>query len=378
MNNAIRCAILGTGVMGKRYAALLDGHQIAGMSLAAVCCRSEASRKWAKESLSSSVYVCGSEDELYAHSDTFDAVLVVTPHKLHPAMTIRALNEGKHVMCDKPTGITATDASAMQQAAVRAGRIYATMCHQRSYASHRKVKELIDAGAVGEIERASLIDTESLRTRYYHQSSSWRSSWTREGGGLLINQGHHLLDFWLWLFGLPEALYADIPYGKYNSFMVDDEASLVLDYPGRMTGIIILSTGEGGITQRLEIAGTRGRILLDGNTLTLTRFGQDIRAYAGSAQVTSRQELSMTTEEYVFGSDEHAYEIMLNNFGAAIRGEAPLIAPGRDGITTLELINAAYLSAWEGRRLQLPVDGQQYLLELQKHEKLEQAKCDGA
>ena len=86
----------------------------------------------------------------------------------------------------------------------------------------------------------------------------------------------------------------------------------------------------------------------------------------------------MTTEEYVFGSDEHAYEIMLNNFGAAIRGEAPLIAPGRDGITTLELINAAYLSAWEGRRLQLPVDGQQYLLELQKHEKLEQAKCDGA
>jgi predicted dehydrogenase len=293
-------------------------------------------------------------------------------------MTIRALNKGKHVMCDKPTGITATDASTMQQAAVRAGKVYATMCHQRSYASHRKVKELIDAGAVGEVERASLIDTESLRTRYYHQSSSWRSSWTREGGGLLINQGHHLLDFWLWLFGAPESLYADIPYGKYNSFMVDDEATLVLDYPGRMTGTIILSTGEGGITQRLEIAGTRGRILLDGNTLTLTRFGQDIRAYAGSAQVTSRQELSTTTEEYVFGSDEHAYEIMLNNFGAAIRGEAPLIAPGRDGIATLEIINAAYLSAWEGRRLRLPVDGQQYLLVLQKHEKLEQAKCDGA
>ena len=107
MNNTIRCAILGTGVMGKRYAALLDGHQIEGMSLAAVCCRSEASQKWARDNLSASVFICGSEDELYAHSDAFDAVLVVTPHKLHPAMTIRALNEGKHVMCDKPTGITA-------------------------------------------------------------------------------------------------------------------------------------------------------------------------------------------------------------------------------------------------------------------------------
>ena len=53
---------------------------------------------------------------------------------------------------------------------------------------------------------------------------------------MLINQGYHLVDLWQYLFGLPEALYADIPYGKYNDFAVDDEATLVMDYPGRMTG----------------------------------------------------------------------------------------------------------------------------------------------
>ena len=97
---------------------------------------------------------------------------------------------------------------------------------------------------------------------------------------MLINQGYHLVDLWQYLFGLPEALYADIPYGKYNDFAVDDEATLVMDYPGRMTGTFIMSTGEGVPTERLEIVRTRGSILMDGTTVTVTRFYTDIEEYA--------------------------------------------------------------------------------------------------
>ncbi len=373
MSDKIRCAVIGTGTMSRRYAVLLDSGLIDGLSLTAVCCHSEASRDWASGHLSPSVLICGSEDELYAHSDVFDAVLVVTPHKLHPAMTIRALRAGKHVMCDKPAGIIGADAAAMQEEAEHSGLVYAQMCHQRTYAGHRKVKELLDSGCIGQLSRACLIDTESFRTRFYHRSGTWRSSWSGEGGGLLINQGHHLLDFWLWLFGTPDTVYADIPFGKYNDFLVDDEATLVMDYPGRMTGTFILSTGEGGCTQRLEIAGTRGRILLDGNTLSLTVFDCDTRSYAAAAQVTSRQELRETVQQFVFPRDEHAYETMLNNFAAAIRGQASLIAPGADGIRTLRLINAAYLSAWEGRKVSFPVSDEAYLQHLDRHAEREQA-----
>lgn len=367
----IRCAIIGTGTMGRRYAVMLDSGLIDDLCLTAVCCHSEASRAWALENLHSSVLICGSEDDLYTNRDAFDAVLVVTPHRLHPVMTIRALQQGKHVMCDKPAGITAADAAAMQAQAQSSGLVYAQMCHQRTYARHKKVKELLLSGRIGQVTRASLINTESFRTRFYHRSGSWRSSWTGEGGGLLINQGHHLLDFWLWLFGAPDTVYADIPFGKYNDFCVDDEATLMMDYPGRMTGTFILSTGEGSSTERLEIVGTRGRILLDGDTLTLTAFDCDSRDYASTAQVTSRQELRETVQQFVFSKDEHAYEIMLQNFAAAIRGQAPLIAPGADGVRTLELINAAYLSAWEERKVSLPISDEVYLRQLHTHEESE-------
>ncbi len=367
----IRCAVIGIGGMGRKYAVMLNNGRIQGMQLVAVCTHTRENCAWAKETLNESVRIFESEDELYTYSDGFDAVLIATPHKLHPAMTIRALKAGKHVMCDKPMGTTAEDARSMQEAAERAGTVYAMMCQQRSYAAHRKIKELLDSNAIGQIMRAGLIDSGFFRTSFYHRSGEWRSSWSGEGGGMILNQGHHLLDLWLWLFGSPQAVYADIPFGKYNEFMVDDEATLVLDYPGKVTGTIILTTGEGGITKRLEIAGTKGRILLDDKTLSITRFDMDSRSYAKTAQVVSRQQLGMQTECILFDKDEHAYESMLQNFEAAIHNREPLIAPGGDGIATLELINAAYLSAWEGCRLRLPVDNERYLTKLREMEERE-------
>lgn len=369
----IRCAVIGTGAMGRKYAKMLCGGAVEGLRLTAVCCHSDAAKAWAASALDSSVLICGSEDALYEHQDLFDALLVVTPHRLHPAMTIRALKAGKHVMCDKPAGVTAADAARMSEAAEKTGRIYAMMCHQRAYAKHRKIKRLLDSREIGHVTRVSMINSGPFRTEYYHKSGSWRSSWSGEGGGALINQGHHLLDLWQWLFGLPEAIYADIPFGKYNDFLVDDEATLVMDYPSKMTGTFFLSTGEGSKTERLEIIGTKGRVLLDGNELTLTRFSRDTREYAATAQVTARQELQESTERFTFGTEEHAYETMLCNFAAAIQGREALIAPGSDGVNTLMLVNAAYLSVWEGKKLTLPIDGKRYLEELYLREKREAA-----
>ena len=362
----IRCAVIGIGNMGSKYAVMLDRGEIEGLSLAAVCCRSDERAAWARANLSADVQICRSEDALYEAADTFDAVIIVTPHKQHPAMAIRAFAAGKHVMCDKPAGTTAADALSMNEAAARSGRVYAMMCHQRAYDKHVKIRDLLREGAIGRICRVSLENSRFFRTRFYHASGSWRSSWTGEGGGALINQGYHLLDFWLYLFGLPQSVYADIPFGKYNDFSVDDEATLVLDYPDKMTGTFILTTGEGVWAERMEIIGTGGRILLEDDRLTLTRFDQDLRDYARTAQVTARQELGETTEVFDFGSYDRAYHIMLQNFSDAIRSGAPLIAPGEDSANALSLINAAYLSAWEGRKVALPADQTEYQAALQE------------
>ena len=367
----VRCAVIGIGSMGKNYAEMIGGGKIKELTLTAVVCRSDANADWARHNLPPTTAIYRSEDELYEHAATFDAVIIVTPHKSHPPIAIRALNAGKHVMCDKPAGVTVTDALSINDAASRTDKVYAMMCHQRTYAYYKKIKELLDKCSLGHISRVMLENSGFFRTEFYHKSGSWRSSWNGEGGGALINQGYHLLDMWQYLFGLPKSVYAHIPFGKYNGFAVDDEATVIFEYPEKVTGTFIISTGEGSSTERLEIVGTKGRILLDGNKLTVTQFERDTREYAKAAQVTSRQELKESQEQFVFEEEDRAYEIMLENFADAVLYGKELIARGEDSAKTLSLINAAYLSAWKGKKVSLPIDNEEYLTALREKERSE-------
>ena len=195
-SNAVRCAIIGIGTMGKQYAVMIDRGEISGLTLAAVCCRSDANAEWAASHLSAGVAVFRSEEEMYAERECFDAVIIVTPHKQHPAMVIRAFEAGKDVLCDKPAGATAKDAEAMNEAAARSGKLYAMVCHQRTYAQHIKVKTLLDEGAIGKVQRIFLESTGSFRTQFYHHSSNWRSSWTGEGAPTERSSGRRSSRSW--------------------------------------------------------------------------------------------------------------------------------------------------------------------------------------
>ncbi len=367
----IRCAIIGIGSMGKKYALMIDSGKINGLELVAVCCRSDDNINWANNNLNPSIKKYRNEDEMYNDANLFDAVLIVTPHKLHPAMTIRALKANKHVMCDKPAGITFAEALEINAVANKTSKLFAMMCHQRTYEYYIKIKELLNKKAIGKITRVSMENSNYFRTEYYHHSANWRSSWNGEGGGALINQGYHLLDMWQYLFGLPQEIYANIPFGKYNNFDVDDEATIIMNYPNKMTGSFIISTGEASLIERLEIIGTKGRISLNEKTLTVTYFSSDIIKYSKEATVTSRQELNTTFEQYKYNDPEKPYEIMLNNFANAIINEEKLIAPGIDSANTLAIVNAAYLSAWKGQKISLPLDIKQYLSCLHEKEKQE-------
>lgn len=186
-----------------------------------------------------------------------------------------------------------------------------------------------------------------------------------------MNQGYHLLDLWQFYFGLPDSMYADIPFGKYNGFSVDDEATLIMNYPDNMTGVFILTTGEGTNTDRLEIVGTRGRIILENKTVKLTKLSTDSKVYAAAAQVNAREELDETSEEFVFGEQEKAYQLVLKNFAEAVLYGTGLIAPGKESMQTLELINGAYLSAWLGKKISLPINPEEYEKMLRIMEKSE-------
>lgn len=293
--------------------------------------------------------------------------------KTHPALVMQAFAHGKHVLCDKPSANALAPALEMNRAAEKSGLVFAMMFHQRRYKKYMRLKKLLDDGALGEIKRVQLENSRYFRTWMYHRSGSWRSSWAGEGGGALLNQGQHILDIWQWLFGMPTSIYAVIPYGKYNDFMVDDEATLLMEYPQQRTATFILSTGEGSYTERLEIVGTKGTALLEEDTLTLHTYTPDTETYRRTADCTERQQLTETTVTEQFAPQAEPYPEMLANFADAILHGTPLTAPGVEGVRALELTDAAYLSAWLGKKLTLPLDADRFEQELQKHIQEEQA-----
>ena len=156
MKNSVRLALIGVGTMGKRYAEMLE-KGIEGLELAAAVARSEANRNWIAENTKCKAFA--SVDELFENGALFDAVLIVTPHRAHPEIAIKAFEAGKHVMCDKPAGISVTDAEKMLKAARASGKKYGMMFHNRTYPVLKKLKELLLSGRIGDVKRIILENT---------------------------------------------------------------------------------------------------------------------------------------------------------------------------------------------------------------------------
>ena len=368
VDNSFRMALIGTGGMGRKYANLILLGGIPGMELTAMVCRSENAKAWAADTLrtlpegSKSPRIFDSADSLFAEPDLYDAVLIVTPHKTHPELAKRAFALGKHVLSDKPAAVTAAEAEEMCVKAEENGVLFSLMFQQRFIPKHVRIKAILESGLLGRIRRVLMESTRYFRTEFYHASGTWRSSWAGEGGGLLINQGQHILDLWQYLFGMPESVFAEIPFGKYNHFDVDDEATIVMRYADGMTGTFIASTGEADGADRLTISGSKGRLVLTGDEIGLAVYSEDSDLYRRNAQVTDARDLRIVRSVEPFGQEApmSEYIALLTNFAAAVRGEEELVSTGRSGIGSLALTNAAYLSAWKDERIKLPVDGEEY------------------
>lgn len=364
-NEKISMALIGTGSMGRKYARMIDSGEVPHMNLAAVCCRKDEACRWATEYLHPGISIYRSAEELYQHPKEYDGVLIVTPHSSHALLASQAFALGKHVFCDKPSGISLLEAQKMNQAARKSGKQFAMMFHQRLYKKNQRIYEIINSGKLGKILRVSMENTEPYRTAAYHNSSQWRSTWAGEGGGALINQGQHLLDLWQWLFGMPKEVRANISFGKYNDFSVDDEAVIWMKYDNGITGSFFLSTGEAPKEERLKVIGSKAALFMNQEALTLCQYSEDSLEYGKQAKCRTREAMEFKEEVEVWPTKKD-YGQMLENFALAVLAGEPLYVPGEEGRKAIELANAAYLSAWTGESVSLPLDAKKYEEELRK------------
>ncbi len=362
----VRFGIIGLGNMGSQHAAYLYGGDIEGAVLGAICDIKQSRLDFAKEKYPE-VALFSDYKEMLA-SDTCDVVLIATPHYMHPVIAIDAFNAGLNVISEKPVGVYTKAVYPMMDAAKKSGKMFGVMFNQRTNPVYRKMREIVQSGELGELKRMVWIITDWYRTQYYYDSGDWRATWSGEGGGVLLNQCPHNLDLWQWIFGMPKSVNAFCEYGKYHNIEVEDDVTAYAKYENGATAVFITTTGECPGTNRLEISGSKGKLVAEGNTLTWTKLKVDEREYCFNATKGFSQPESETvvlTPEYEMKEQHRG--ITQNVTNHLLHGE-PLIAEGYEGINGLTLSNAIMLSTWKNRTVELdePTLADEFYAELKK------------
>ncbi|MBE2215541.1 MAG: Gfo/Idh/MocA family oxidoreductase [Opitutaceae bacterium] len=362
MAKTVRLGIIGVGGMGATHARVVLAGRVAGMTLTALADSTDPATR-APEFAGIPSFPPGEE---ILRSGLVDAVLVATPHYAHTTAGIAALKAGLHVLVEKPISVHKADAQRLLAAhRGRSRQVFAAMFNQRTDPAFVRIRERITAGELGAIQRVAWTTTHWFRTEAYYASSRWRATWAGEGGGVLLNQCPHQLDMLIWLLGMPRRVRAFCAFGRHHAIEVEDDVTAFLEWKGGATGTFIASTGEAPGINRLEIVGDRASILFENDRVTLTRLATPAGEFARMARGPfDRPAATTVTESFPDRGGQHL--AILQNFADAIRTGAPLLAPAREGLGSVELANAMLLSTWADRTIDLPIPASTYARHLQK------------
>ncbi|MCX7020306.1 MAG: Gfo/Idh/MocA family oxidoreductase [bacterium] len=355
--NKVRIGVIGMGIMGAGHAGWLSSGRVKRCELTAVHdvdperCACQPQVKCFKSSA-----------DLIRSGDV-DAVVIATPHYSHTDIGIDALEHGLHVMVEKPVSVHKADCERMIAAHTNSKLVFAAMFNQRTDPYYQKIRGLVSGGELGEIRRINWVITSWFRTGAYYRSGAWRATWAGEGGGVLLNQCPHNLDLYQWMFGMPDRVRAFCKFGRYHDIEVEDDVTAYFEHPNGATGVIITSTGEAPGTNRLEVAGERGRLVLENDVISFMRNEIEMSEFSRISSQGFDRPQAWDIRIPVSGHGGQHVEMLQNFVDASLDG-APLIAPASEGARSIELANAILLSTFDDKTIELPMDGKAYEIKL--------------
>jgi len=360
--NTVRIGIVGMGNIGKHHADYLLAGKVPRCELTAVCSTSPHKLEPYR---AKGLQIFDRAEKLLQSRD-LDAVIIATPHYQHTSLGITALEAGLHLMVEKPISAHKADAERLIAGAQKyPDQVFAAMFQLRVEPRYLKIRSLIQNGELGDIVRLSWIITDWFRTEAYYASGGWRATWRGEGGGVLLNQCLHNLDVMAWLLGLPTRVRGFCQLGRYHNIEVEDNVTAYLEYPNGATGVFITSTGEAPGTNRFEVAGTRGKLVLENNRLAFTRNEADMIEFSQAVKVGFSKP-DVWNVEIPFDNAPAPHASIMQNFIEAILDGAPLIAPGEEGLHSVELANVMLYSSLMNQTVELPMDGAAFEKKLQQ------------
>lgn len=350
---SVRLGIIGLGNMGSGHAEKIVSGKISRCELTAVC--DPAPEKFTRFPNAKGF----THSEELIRSGAVDAVLIATPHYDHTTIGIDALQQGLHVLVEKPISVHKADCERLIAAYKNPKQVFAAMFNQRTDPYYLKARDLIRSGELGQIRRINWIITNWFRTETYYKLGNWRATWAGEGGGVLLNQCPHNLDLFQWFFGMPKRVRGFCGIGRYHDIEVEDDVTAYFEYADGTTAVFITSTGEAPGTNRLEVVAENGKLVFENDTLVFTRNEVPMTEFSRGA---AKAFATPATKESKFTFPDHGgqHVEVLQNFVDAILDGQPLIAPAPEGIHSVELANAILFSSARNQTVELPLDAPAY------------------
>ena len=340
----IRVAVIGCGRISKNHFGSIEQHA-EHLELVAVC---DTNQK-VLDAHAAQYKVPGFrrlEDLL--ESTELDLAIICTPSGLHPSQTITVARHGVHVMTEKPMATRWSDGLDMVRACDEAGVHLFVVKQNRRNATLQLLKKAVEQKRFGRIWSVS-VNVFWSRPQSYYDSAKWRGTWEFDGGALM-NQASHYIDLLDWLIGPVDSVMAYTGTLE-RDIEVEDTGVAALRWRSGAMGTLNVTmlaypkNFEGSIT----ILGEKGTVRIGGVAVNEIQHWEFADSQPEDEQVkTANYE---TTSVYGFG-----HPLYYDNVIQTMRGEAEPETDGREGLKSVELLIALYLSARDGIRVALPLE----------------------
>jgi UDP-N-acetyl-2-amino-2-deoxyglucuronate dehydrogenase len=277
-----------------------------------------------------------------------DCVVLATPSGLHPTQAVEAARAGKHVMTEKPMATRWTDGLQMVRGCDEAGVHLFVVKQNRRNATLQLLKRAVEKGRFGRIHMVN-INVFWSRPQSYYDSAKWRGTWEFDGGALM-NQASHYVDLIDWVVGPVESVQAYVGTLARN-IQVEDTATVGVRWRSGALGSINVTmlTFPRNLEGSITVIGEKGTVRIGGVAVNEIQHWEFAEPDADDANVKGAS--YETTSVYGFGHPLY-YDNVIN----VLRGEAQPETDGREGLRSLELLIASYMSARDGRRVALPLE----------------------
>lgn len=279
-------------------------------------------------------------EELLADKD-LEAVVICVPHKFHAELCLAALEAGKHVLVEKPATVTAAQCDALNALAKEKGVVFGASHNQLFYPPHRWLAEAIAA------KRIARPSTLRLRLAIGGKLGGWRADPDLTGGGLLFDAGFHRFYVARYIMGEVKAVTAVLDTDKPRE-KGEDAGLVILEF--RDGGRAVIEAGyhapKGAFDDQIEAVSADALIRIPGVEAHFEKFSSEPELLRWQSGKWEAVEIETVTWIETVGRS-------VENFIAAVQGRAELAANGQEARRIVEIVEATYRSAVEGRRIEL-------------------------